>query len=310
MTTHFVTLALTLFVSAAQAEAAAVSFDSNAERLGQPAQFTADVGAADRISAADRLRTLSQEIAAETCFLHNGILPEQNLSALAGSIAEFDDILNALLHHDPDRHIIGDEKDTGIIREIQSVMLQWEPLQAAAEQVLADPANQTATQLIYAQSEPFLETTSHLLSELEAQYSHPTQVLMSDVLLIEFAGRQAMLTQKIAYDTCLVWSGFGGQDQIEELEQICAEFDLIANALHDGMDAVGIQPAPTAEIRMALEEVVLDWDEVLVHIEHVADGGAAGRDNIRWIDEVMTKKMHRMEDIVQMYVNYSRRAII
>ena len=269
-----------------------------------------DNGAADRIGAADRLRTLSQEISAETCFLHNDVMSDHNRSALAHSVSEFDEILDALLYGDPDRHIIGAEENPKTIREIEAIKAEWEPVHLAADATLANPDDAAAVHQIYEQSEHLLETTSHLLSELESEYSHPTEVLMADMLLIEFAGRQAMLTQKIAYDACLVWSGYGGQEQMDELHEICGNFDLIARALHDGLDAVGIAKAPTPQIREALEEVVADWDEVLSHLEHVADGGQVGHDNMSWIDMAMTKKMHRMEEIVEMYVVYSRRALI
>ncbi|MEP5762648.1 MAG: type IV pili methyl-accepting chemotaxis transducer N-terminal domain-containing protein [Litoreibacter sp.] len=303
-------LALSTILSATQLAAGSNILTDAPTPISQPAGFVPDAGAADRIRAADRLRTLSQEISAETCLLHNGVLPDQNRSALAHSISEFDGILDALLNGDPSRHIIGAEENPKTIREIKAIMTEWAPVQQIASDVLADPRNASATHAIYAQSQHLLETTSHLLSELEGEYSHPTEVLMSDMMLIEFAGRQAMLTQKITYDTCLVWSGFGNQEQVNELKTICDNFDLIARALHDGMPAAGIATAPTDEIRAALEEVVEDWDDVLAHIEKIAIGGVTDLENIAWIDQVMTKKMRRMEAIIEMYVAYSRRALI
>jgi len=276
----------------------------------QGAGYTSDTGAANRIGAADRLRTLSQEISAETCFLHNDVLLGQNRAALTNSAEEFDSILNALLNGDADRDIIGAEENIRTIREIEAITAEWEPIHQAIDAVLADPANATPVHLIYAESGHLLETTSHLLSELEAEYSHPAQVFMSDVMLIEFAGRQAMLTQKIAYDACLVWSGYGGQEQIDELKAVSEQFNLTTYALQEGMADAGLAAAPTDEIRLALEAVAADWDEVQVHLANIVEVGETDKAEISWVDEALTSKMHQMEAVVDMYVTYSRRFVI
>jgi len=303
-------LSFCVAISSSQSLAETAVFTTSTAPMHHVVNFTPDNGAANRIGAADRLRTLSQEISAEVCFLHNGVLVDQNHSALTHSISEFDEILNALLNGDVERHIIGAEERLKTIREIEAIMAEWAPLHQAAQDVLTDPGNIDAVHLIYEQSEHLLDTTSHLLSELEGEYSHPTEVFMSDVLLIEFAGRQAMLTQKIAFEACLVWSGYGGTEQIDDLQKICDHFDLIARALQNGMDGTGITPAPTTEISEALEHVVADWDEVMVHLEHIVEGEETDQENMGWIDQVLTNKMHRMEAVVEMYVAYSRRAII
>lgn len=274
------------------------------------AAFSEDVGAADRIRAADRLRTLSQEISAATCFLHNDVEPALNHKLLADSIAEFDLLLDALANGNEDLHIIGAETNRKTLAEIAAIKAEWQPLHDAAQIIVDDHANTPAMEMIYGQSEHLLETTSHLLSELEAEYSHPTQVLLTDVILIEFSGRQAMLTQKIAFEACLVWSGYGGDAQKQDLKVITERFDLIANALHDGLPAVGISAAPTDEIRVALEEVVVDWEEVLVHLDHMTAGGDVDKYEVEWISQSMTKKMKKMEEIVDMYTDYSRRAVL
>lgn len=272
--------------------------------------FVEDVGAAYRIRAADRLRTLSQEVSAATCFVFNDVLFEDHHAELAHSIDEFDTLLAALLNGDTAFNILGPETQPKTIQEINQIMAEWAPLRDAAEKLLDDPRNADAAYAIYDQSSHLLATTSHLLSELEEEYSHPTEVLMADVLLLEFAGRQAMITQKIAYETCLVWSGFGGQEQIDDLKKISTQFDLIARALHDGMPSIGIAAAPTDEIRIALEEVIANWDEVLEHLNHVTAGGEISVTEVEWIGAAMTEKMIRMERIVEMYADYSRRAVI
>ncbi len=275
----------------------------------ETSSFVEDIGAADRIRAADRLRTLTQEISAATCFLHNDLLAEDNSALLTESIEEFGMLLDALLHGNADMQIIGQEERAKTVQEIEAIKAGWLPVHDAAKVVLTVPSDVDAANTIYSKSSYLLQTTSHLLSELEGEYAHPTQVLMSDVMLLEFAGRQAMLTQKIAYDSCLVWSGAGGEEHIAELTEVTVQFDHIARALHDGMPEAGIKPAPTDEIRVALEEVVQDWEGVLTYLRPLTDGDAIGPEDVSQISISMTEKMYRMEAIVALYANYSRRAI-
>lgn len=288
--------------------AAALSAGISASALAETTQIIADDGAADRIRAADRLRTLSQEISAATCFLHNDLQAEEHATLLEKSIDEFDMLLDALLFGNADLHIIGEEERAKTVHEIQAIQADWSPVYDAAKLVLAAPSDEEAAHMIYGKSSSLFESTAHLLSELEGEYAHPTQVLLSDVMLLEFAGRQAMLTQKIAYDICLVWSGTGGEEQVTELKDVTAQFDLIARALHDGMPEVGIQPAPTDEIRIALEEVVEDWDTILTYLHPLTNGGNIGPEDVAYLAEALTEKMFRMEDIVVLYADYSRRA--
>jgi hypothetical protein len=272
--------------------------------------FTEDLGAADRIRAADRLSTLSQEISAATCFLHNDVAPDLNHELLSHSIAEFDLILDALANGSEELHIIGAETNRKTLAEIAAIKAEWQPLHAAAQTIVDDHANTPAMEVIYGQSEHLLETTSHLLSELEGEYSHPTQVLLTDVILIQFSGRQAMLTQKIAFEACLVWSGHGGDAQKDDLKVITERFDLIANALYDGMPDAGISAAPTEEIRGALAEVMSDWEDVSDYLDLMTAGGDVDAQDVEWISQVLTTKMKKMEAIVDLYTDFSRRAVL
>lgn len=271
--------------------------------------FVDDVGAAERIRAADRLRTLTQEVAAAACLFGNGQLPDLNRKLLVASIDEIDLLLDALLHGNDDLHIVGAERRKKTIREIEMIIAEWTPLRDAAQQVLVDVGNTAALHQIYDATPHFFYSASHLLSELEGEYAHPTLILFEDVMLLEFAGRQAMITQKIAYESCLVWSGYGTQEHRDDLKVITDQFDLIARALHDGMPSLGIQAAPTDDIRIGLEDVIVDWDEVRSHLTDLINGGAGDAADIIWISEAMTKKMYKMEDIVLLYAEYSRRAL-
>ena len=285
-----------------------VAAQDNSDLPAEMVGFVEETGAAERIHAADRLRAVSQELSAASCFLHNGIDVDFNRDHLEHSVAEFDALLAALISGDEEMHIIGAETHRKTLMELEALKADWEPIHAAAE-TLADSAdNAAAVTMIYEASAPMLDATSHLLSQLEGRYVRPTEVLMADLMLIQFAGQQAMLTQKIAFETCLVWSGYGGEEQIADLATLTNQFDVIARALHDGLQSVGIMPAPTEEIRIALEEVVIDWTEVRERIDHITAGNDVLDEELQWIGRALFEKMEKMEIIETMYTDYSHRA--
>ncbi|MEM9341869.1 MAG: type IV pili methyl-accepting chemotaxis transducer N-terminal domain-containing protein [Pseudomonadota bacterium] len=271
------------------------------------AGFVEDTGAADRIEAADKLRTLTQTLASAACHAANGVDVEANRGVLTNGAAKFDALLNALRHGDEQFHIIGAEKRGSTIRMLDTMDAEWAPVHAALDTLAADLTDAAALSVIYANNATFYEATKVLLAQLEGEYSNPVELLQSDVILIDIAGQQATAAQRLAFEACLVWSGVATQKEKDELLQLTQQFAFAVNALHDGAPEFGVMVAPTEEITLALEEVVEDWDSIAWKLENLAASESITPDEASFLCKILFKKMVAMEDITHMYVEYSRR---
>mgnify|MGYP001797221919 CR=1 FL=1 len=271
------------------------------------ASFVEDTGAADRIEAADRIRTLTQTLASASCHAANGVDVEANVGVLKTGAQTFDDLLNALRHGDEQFHIIGAEKRGSTIRLLDKVDAEWAPVRDALAALATDLTDANALNAVYDANDSLYELSKVLLSKLEGEYANPVELLQSDVILIDISGQQATAAQRLAYEACRVWSGVATQKDKDELLLLTQQFAFAVNALHDGAAQFGIMPAPTEEITLALEEVVEDWDSIAWKLKNLAASKTISPDEASLLCKVLFKKMLAMEKVTHMYTEHSRR---
>lgn len=269
------------------------------------ARYVEDPGAAERLEAADRLRTLSHEVASAACHLSGGVAPDTSRKLMVEAKLDFIRIAAALRHGDADWKIIGEETDRAILADLDVLDAEWAVTEGAVRRIMDDPQDGEALGIIKTESELLYETSDHLLSELNAEYSNPMDLLQVDAILMDIVGRQAMLTQKMAKEACEIWSGNRSEDRITALIASKDMFELGIRALHDGMPELSIPPAPTPGIRYGLEGVLADWEIVQGHMELVK-AGTIGEAEKADLYARLNDKMYKLEDLVHLYVEFSK----
>ncbi|MEM7488148.1 MAG: type IV pili methyl-accepting chemotaxis transducer N-terminal domain-containing protein [Pseudomonadota bacterium] len=268
-------------------------------------RFVDDPGAAERLEAADRLRTLSHEVGAAACHLAGGIDPEVSRKLMVEAKEDFIRIIAALRHGDEGLRIRGEEADPGILADLAVLDEEWAVTEDAVRRLMADPADGAALATIKAESERLYDTSNHLFSELNEEYTRPFDLLMVDALQLDIVGRQAMLTQKMSKEACEIWTGNRAEDRMAALLDSKGTFELGMQALLDGMPQLSLPPAPTPDIRRRLEVVLADWEIVQGHMALVKDdtiGEAEKADLYARLND----KMYKLEDLVHMYTAYSK----
>lgn len=243
------------------------------QELLQHAQFLEDVGAAERINYAGKLRMLSQRIPAAACNVYAEISPAESEAILHASILEFDTILAALEYGDENLGIIGAEERRKTIAAIHLLKEHWLPIEEIVLEIEHHATTTEHVQYMADENIAILEDAKLLVSEISGEYADPTALLQSDALRIDIAGRQRMLTQKISKDVCFIASGINADAAKEVLGGTINMFETSLNALHHGMPEAGIGAAPNAEIAAQLEVVAEDWSLIKPHLDVVMAGG-------------------------------------
>ncbi len=291
-------------VAALALSGAAIALPARADQL-VDVRFAPDPGASERLEAADRLRTLSHEVASAACHLAGGIAPDQSRKLMIEAKEDFIQITAALRHGDESLKILGEETDRVILEDLDTLDAEWAVTEAAVRVLMEDPSDSAALATIKAESELLYATSDHLLSELSGEYSNPVDLMQVDAILMDIVGRQAMLTQKMAKEACEIWTGNRSDDRVTALIESKDMFELGIRALHDGMPSLSIPPAPTPGIRYALEGVLADWSIVQGHMELVK-AGTIGEVEKEELYALLNKKMYELEDIVHLYVAFSK----
>lgn len=268
--------------------------------------FVEDAGGSQRIDNAGKLRMLSQRIPAAACNLNAGIAPEQSKALLDGAIAEFDKILAALTFGDETLGIYGAEDRRRTTRVIEELQKKFAPMHAALDDSVEGVPQDAAIQVIADHNMEVLEMAKLLVVEVSGEYANPVALLQSDVIAIDIAGRQRMLTQKASKEICFILSGVNASASQEVLGSTVNTFEVSLNALRNGMPEVGMQPAPNDEIAQGLDQVKEDWNMIKGHVDAVMAGDTLSPEDRAAVFIGLNKTMADMNSVVGLYSDASK----
>jgi len=231
-----------------------------------------EVGGSERINFAGKLRMLSQRIASASCHLNAGIEPEDSREILSSGAEEFQRIVEALENGDEGLGIIGPESRRKTLMAIESLKAAWDPFYQASNELLADHNDSAAFEYISANNMELLSAAQLLVSEVVAEYSDPVAITQANALLVDISGRQRMLLQKIAKESCALSMNNPTLGAKEQLEATMATFQTSLLALRDGLTSAGINPPPNDEISSGLNALWEDWVIVRDELQKIKDG--------------------------------------
>lgn len=285
---------------------------ANAQNGDQPATSVAeskiieDIGAAERVEAADQLRTLAQTVTASACYYFNGIEADQGRARMLQARAGFRRNFDAILNGNPAMNIIGGETRRKTIETLNTIDRLWAPMDVAIGLLAEDRGDLSALNLIKDNAASLFAATERLVGEVSGTYANPAELLLSDVIMLDLSGRQGMLSQKITGNACKVWTREETEAARFMLIEDIRTFETGLNALRYGKDDLGLKPAPTAEIADGLDKVLALWGKSRGHIDELIKSGTLNEDARAELYEQMNEKTKTLDDITKAYVVYSK----
>lgn len=262
---------------------------------------------ADRIRLADRLTMLTQRVAAASCALSSDVAVEESHLYLEESMHEIDIILDALRNGNERLHVLGPETRRRTLEDIDHLWEEWRETHSAVEAVLADGHDVHSAHIIDDHNLSLLEKATVLKSDILGQYSHPYEITQADALLISIAGRQRMLTQKMAKDACEIWTGYHAEEGRDDLIQTMTVFENSLGALRYGMPEAGIQAAPTPEIEEDLDKILDRWSVLKGNLDKLVDGEELDADAKYEIIHDFNLELDELEHLIHDYKLYVER---
>ena len=262
--------------------------------------------AIDRIRYSDRLSMLTQRVAAASCAKTSGVGSDVTHNMLQGSMEEMDIILDALRNGNENLHILGPENDRRILHDIELLSAEWTETHIAVEAVLADASDTDSAHIIDDHNMSLLSQSQILASDILGKYSHPFEVTKADAFLISLAGRQRMLSQKMAKDACEIWTGYNAESGREDLIKTMTIFENSLNALRHGKPELGISAAPNDEIATVLDDLLARWATLRVNLDGLLAGEELAPEQKFDIISGFDEELHHLEKLVRVYNKYAK----
>lgn len=262
---------------------------------------------ADRIRLADRLTMLTQRVAAASCALTSDVATEEAYFHLEEAMHEIDIILAALKDGNETLHILGPEQDRRTLHDIEALEAEWLDTHGAVEAVLQNGHDVDAAHVIDDHNLKLLKLSMVLVSDIVGQYSHPYEMTQADAMLIKIAGRQRMLTQKMAKDACEIWTGYHAEEGRTDLIETMAIFEQSLNALRFGMPNAGIKEAPTDAIRDDLDKILARWKIIRGNLDLLLAGETLSIEQKVEIFHDFNVELEELDHLIQDYGLYVER---
>lgn len=263
---------------------------------------------ADRIRLASQLGTLTQQVAAASCALTSDVDVEEAREVLEYATKTFDHYIAALRHGDDSLHILGPETRRRTLEDIDHVEEEWQVVHVAIDAVLADGHDVESAHVIDDHNLKLLELTTILASDISSQYAHPYEISAADLMMIEIAGRQRMLTQRMAKDACEVWTGYHAEEGIEDLKKTTAMFETSLKALRFGMPEAGLQAAPNDVIREDLDKLLARWQIIKGNLDTLVAGGVLDEDQKYEVFHDLEVELLDLDHLLHDYKEYAERS--
>ena len=206
-----------------------------------------------------RQRMLSQKMSKETLLLAAGINAEENRGKLKETMKLFETSLNALMNGDAAMNIPACEFP-GISEQLEKVQTFYNEMDAVFDKAVEGgvPDNFDMQQIAKA-SLPLLTAADKAVQMFEAEAK---KVLTKDpalALVINVAGRQRMISQKMAKEALLIYLKIDPANQAEALKKSIVLFENSLKGLKFGDSETGLPPTKSEEILGQLDVVNTFW---------------------------------------------------
>lgn len=261
---------------------------------------TTDRELATTINLAGKQRMLIQKMTKEALLIHANLEKDKSIKELEESSSIFNKTLQGLINGDKSLGLVKiDNQD--ISKELSSVDKLWKPFYKEIKNILSNRAKESSYEFLEKNNMALLEEMDRAvklyssLSRLDGKFK-----LANDINL---AGKERMLTQRLAKDILAIKSGLNKNSHIKDFKESKELFSKILNGLQHGDKDLKLRGTDIPNILNQLRVVDKSWRD----IEPILDIALRGK-NIEKSIDMLDNLLVEINRAVTLYTKSINRA--
>jgi len=250
------------------------------------------------INLAGKQRMLTQKMSKEALLIKNGIDTQKNTELIKKDIELFDKTLNGLINGDNDLNLVKVE-DPKVQQQLKKVKELWEPFKKHLLNVANHKATDKDYEYISSHNITLLKNMHQAVLDfvdVSKKVSKIKSTLADD---INIAGRQRMLTQKMAKDMLQITSNIEPKKSKQDLIKTKKLFDDSLNSL--------LKRSKINNITRQLKVVKSKWDKTKKYVDPKY---ATDKKKVKIISNALDSIKTQMNKAVILYQNSAKRQIL
>ena len=255
---------------------------------------------ATTINLAGKQRMLIQKMTKEALLIHANLDKEKSIKSLKESSTIFNNILQGLIDGDKSLGLVKiDNKD--ISKELNSVDKLWKPFYKEIKNILSDRAKESSYQFLEKNNMALLEAMDRAVESYSLLNRGDIKFKLAND--INLAGKERMLTQRMAKDILAIKNGLDKKSHIEDFQESKELFSKILNGLEHGDKSLKLVGTDISNIVNQLRVVGKSWKSM----QPILDSALKGKDIEKAIEK-LDNLLVEMNRVVNLYTKSMNRA--
>ncbi len=246
------------------------------------------------INLAGRQRMLTQKMSKEILFIAKGFEAGKYRNTLKKTADLFDSTLDGLINGNKRLKATNNKEIQAQLRKVKTL---WKSFYSIIETVVE--GGKPDVEKIARLNMPLLKNMNTAVQMYTKEAKQVTGKAAGKV--INLAGKQRMLTQKMSKEMLLAALGYDTANSVAELKKTADLFDKTLKGLRNGDKELGLPATSAAGIVVQLDEVASIWRDFKAVVEKVTAAGAADDGDIKKMSELNIPLLKSMNKAVMMY---------
>ena len=250
---------------------------------------------AHSIDLAGKQRMLTQKMTKEALLIRSKIDTQENIQKLKASSSLFDKTLKGLMKGDKSLNLVPID-DAKVQAQLQAIQKLWEPFYKHIQEIINNKANDKSYAYLESNNLKLLKEMNKAVSLYSSQdKSNGSFALANDINL---AGKQRMLTQKMAKDLLFINNNFKKKEYLKDFQNSRKLFTKTLEGLYNGNKELHLKGTKLPMIVSKLNIVKELWQKE----QPLLDAALKGK-KVKEAIAALDKTLVKMNEAVVSYTN-------